>query len=124
MIFKLTISIQDINQYINMFSKDFDILFYKELYISDKNNVQLYNVNKLRKKYKIDNDIYIEIINENNLGSKSQKVIDWCRDKFVYQDLKRFENEHQEQIVNYLNVLDRFEEELKKYKNGGEMNGK
>lgn len=124
MIFKLTISIQDINQYINMFSKDFDILFYKELYISDKNNLQSYSVNKLRNKYKIDNDIYVEIINENNLGSKSQKVIDWCRDKFVYQDLKRFENEHQEQIVNYLNVLDRFEEELKKCKNGGEMNGK
>lgn len=114
MIFKIEIELKDIEKYIKIFSKDFDLLYCKNLYIALKNSVKKITISNLKKKYKIDSSLKVLQINENNLAQEDVKVINWCRDKFVLQDLNRFEIERQEEIKQYLKFLDSFEEELKK----------
>lgn len=124
MIFKIEIISKDIEKYIKKFSKDFDILYCQNLYIASKNNTKEIDVIEFKQEYKLSQSVNVFKIDETNLGNEEIKVINWCRDKFVLQDLHKFENENQEEIKQYLNFLDSFEDELKKYKNGGETDGK
>lgn len=123
MILKIEIIIKDIKQYISKLSTDFDILCLKNLYISPKGYMEDFTIEQFREMYNIDKLVKISFVDETNLSNEEYRVVNWCRDKFVEQDLKRFEKNKQDEIQNYLNILNNFEQELKKYKDGGEISG-
>lgn len=123
MILKIEILIKDIKKYIGKLSNDFDILVLKNLYISPKEYMKDFTISQFRNMYNINQNVKISFVDETNLQNEDYRVINWCRDKFVEQDLKKFEKDKQEDLKIYLRILDSFEQELKKYENGGEMSG-
>ena len=53
-------------------------------------------------------------LNENNLKYEPFQIVEWCKQKFVEQDTKRFEIEKQKELRAYLKFMNDFEAELVK----------
>lgn len=113
MIFKIIMDFDDLVGIINKFQNSFDVLFANGQMFVFAKNLKKYTINRIKKI--LDNEnAFVTIIDENNLRRESDKVISWCRDKFVENDLLRYEKENQEKIKNINNFLDDFEENLEK----------
>ena len=82
------------------------------LYIASKRNTSI-TLSDFIKKYHYD-DILVTEIDEDNLKFENDKVISWCKNEFVNQDIRRFEEKNQKMMKNYMCYLDDFEKELKK----------
>ena len=112
-IFKIIMDFDDLVGIVNKFQNSFDVIFVNgQMFIFAK-NLKKYTVNKIKKILNNEN-AFITIIDENNLSRECDKVISWCRDKFVENDLLRYEKENQERIKQMNNFLDDFEENLEK----------
>ena len=85
---------------------------YDLLSISVK-DLKTYSVADIRNLISNDN-AYVAIIDENNLKNESDKVISWCKDKFIKNDLMRYEEENQEHLKEINTILDKFDENLEK----------
>ena len=118
-IYKIQTEIKDIESFIKILSKDYDILYYYNLYLSPK--IERKNEeNYLKKILKKIGDCTIIKINENNLKAENDKIISWCVNKFVERDLKRYEQEHQDQYLQYYQYLQYL---INTIGQGGENNG-
>lgn len=113
MIFKIEIEIKDIKKYIEIFRKDFDILFSKKLYIATKVEKKM-SVNSFKKKYNLNQNLKIDIMDIDSVKQESIFIQSWFRDINCKYDLLRFEKKEQEKIKQTLFYLDNLENELKK----------
>jgi len=114
MIFKLNIEYTDIEDVIDRLSENFDILFNSQsFYISEKksNTTDKKFIRKILSNYE---NLYIVEINENNLKYENVHVQCWCRDKFVSQDLQRYEEDNQDKIQNMLKIIEDWKNNLEK----------
>lgn len=115
MIFKITTDCKDIEEIVKIFGCNYDILYYgQSFYISEKFPSKRKTCDSIKKKLKNYNNTFIIQIDENNLKYEFSQVQTWCRDKFVEQDLKRFEKEKQPEINEMMETINRFEEEIQK----------
>lgn len=57
---------------------------------------------------------YIKEINEKNIMSEEQSIMEWCRDNFVALDRQRYEIEQQDKLQNAWKALNNMEDILKK----------
>lgn len=110
MIYKVICKINDYRIFEEL-SKKFNVYYKNNILYMYQKDYKMITTNKIKKILKSDN-IYIEEINEQNLKYEPEDVKFWCRDVFVDIDLKRYEQEHQEEIKNYMNILDVFENNL------------
>ena len=120
-VYKIQTDIKNIEELIKVLSKDYDILYYYNLYLSPKKerkNEETYLKKALNK---IGKCIIIKI-DENNLKAENDKIISWCVDKFVERDLKKYERDHQNQYIQYLEYI-QYLMNLFNSK-GGDTNGK
>ena len=116
MIFKIIMDFDNLIEIIDILKDKFDVfLLNNQMFIFAK-NLKKYSVNSIKKIIKADN-AFITIIDETNLRKESDKVISWCKDKFVENDLLRYEKENQKKIQEINTILDRFEENLEKIYN-------
>lgn len=116
MIFKIIMDFDNLIGVIDKLQDKFDIfLLNNQMFIFAK-KLKKYSVNSIKKIIKSDN-AFVSIIDENNLIKESDKVISWCKDKFVENDLLRYEQENQEKIKQINIILDKFEENLEKIYN-------
>lgn len=113
MIAKLNICIHNIQKYINDLKDEYNIYYnLSNLYVASKSNTSI-TLSDFIKKYHYD-DIVVTEINEDNLKFENDKVISWCKNEFVNQDIRRFEEKNQKMIKSYMSYLDDFEKEIKK----------
>ena len=113
MIVKLNININNIQKYINDLKDEYNIYYnLSNLYIASKRNTSI-TLSDFIKKYHYD-DILVTEIDEDNLKFENDKVISWCKNEFVNQDIRRFEEKNQKMMKSYMCYLDDFEKELKK----------
>lgn len=111
MIYKIIMDFTDFDKIINILSNRFNLIFVDgAIYICDKKYANI-TIKYIKKILKNDN-IFILKIDENNLSYEPPFVINWCRDKFVQRDLHNFELEHNDEIKNFMNILNDFEKEL------------
>lgn len=111
MIYKIVMDFSNLDEIIKILSNRFNLIFIgNAIYICDKKyaNTTIQYIKKILK----NNNIFILKIDETNLSNESTQVIQWCRDKFVQRDLKKFEEDRQDEIKNFMNVLDDFESRL------------
>lgn len=113
MIFKIIMDFDDLVGIIHKFQNSFDVLFVNgQMFIFAK-RLKKYTINKIKTIIGNEN-AFVTIIDENNLRKESDKVISWCRDKFIENDLLRYEKDNQEKIKNMNIFLDDFEANLEK----------
>ena len=113
MIAKLNICIHNIQKYINDLKDEYNIYYnLSNLYIASKRNTSI-KLSDFIKKYHYD-DILVTEIDQDNLKFENDKVISWCKNEFVNQDIRRFEEKNQKMMKSYMCYLDDFEKELKK----------
>lgn len=119
MIYKIVTEFNILIDIVEKIQKKYNVLIKSgQLFICNKEykNIPL---NKIKKEIGIDN-VFILQINENNLQYESPEVISWCKDYFVDRDVKKYEQERQEDLKNYMKILDNFEQELENMiKEGG-----
>ena len=116
MIFKIIMDFDNLIGIIDNLKDDFDIfLLNNQMFIFAK-NLKEYNIDSIKRIIKSDN-AFVSIIDENNLIKESDKVVSWCKDKFIENDLLKYEQENQEKIKQINVILDRFEENLEKIYN-------
>lgn len=122
MIYKIITEFDILIDIIEKIKNNYNVLMKSgQLFICNK-NYKTISLKKIKKEIGIDN-VFILQIDENNLQYESPEVIAWCRDYFVNRDIKRYEEERQEDIKNYMKILDNFEQELQKMiKEGGVAN--
>lgn len=119
MIYKVTANFnEDLSNIVKELEKDFDFVFFREiLYIAPreytKNNKEAENQKKKIKNI-IKQENFIMELNENNLKYEPFQIVEWCKQKFVEQDTKRFEIEKQKELRAYLKFMNDFEAELVK----------
>lgn len=119
MIYKVTANFnEDLSNIVKELEKDFDFVFFREiLYIAPreyaKNNKETENQKKKIKNI-IRQENFIMELNENNLKYEPFQIIEWCKQKFIEQDTKRFEIEKQKELRAYLKFMNDFEVELVK----------
>lgn len=113
MIYKIIMEFDNLEKIINILLKDFYVLFFNNcLYICSKNlkNISSQKIRKLLS----DDNIFLKKIDETNLKHESNYVKNWCESYFLQKDIKDFEEQEQELLKQYMNVLDDCEEQLKK----------
>lgn len=122
MIYKIVTDFSDLIDIVEKLKNNYNIIMTQgQLFICEK-NYKTISLKKLKKEIGKEN-VFISQIDENNLKYESPEVITWCRDYFVDRDVKRYEEERQDEIKNFMNILDDFEKELKKMvKKGGVAN--
>ena len=111
MIYKINVNIENIIELFDKISKKYNVYFKNNILYISSIDYKKFSIKDVKKLFKQDN-IYIEEINETNLKYEPSDVIIWCRDYFVQRDLKKYEEEHQDDISNYMKVLDKFEQNL------------
>lgn len=112
MIYKILMEMKNFEDIIKSLSDKFYILFLNNsLYICDKRykNVSKKSICKLLSN---DNVCLIEI-NENNILYESNNAKAWCEDKFIKRDLKKLEDDKQEELKELMKNIDIFEDKLK-----------
>ena len=120
--YKVISDFQDnLTEIIEQTSKKFEVLFYNNtLFLANLNiNSNKAKDKKLIKKI-IKEDCFILDIDDKNLKYEPDKVIEWCRDKFVEKETKKFEKEKQELLKAYVTLIKDLEIELKKEVEEGE----
>ena len=113
MIFKIIMNFTDMLELVNTLQKDFDMLFTNDQMFISVKDLKTYSIADIRNLISNDN-AYVAIIDENNLRNESDKVISWCKDKFIKNDLMRYEKENQEHLKEINTILDKFDENLEK----------
>lgn len=111
MIYKIIMQFNDLQKLIEKLSKDFNVLFFdNSLYICSKDfkNVSL---NKIKKILSTDN-VFLISLNETNLNNESNYVKDWCMGHFIESDIRKFEQNEQQLLKEYMNCLDDCEKQL------------
>ena len=113
MIFKIIMNFTDMLELVDTLQKDFDMLFTNDQMFISVKDLKTYSIADIRNLISNDN-AYVAIIDENNLRNESDKVISWCKDKFIKNDLMRYEKENQEHLKEINTILDKFDENLEK----------
>lgn len=114
MIFKFNVEYANIEEIIEIFKNEYDILFlFQSFYIARKDDKKETSKD-IRKKLNKYENLYIQELNEQNLQFENKNIQDWCRDHFVQQDLKRFEKEQQPKITEMLERINQFDRTLEK----------
>jgi hypothetical protein len=111
MIYKIIMEFDDLQNLIEKLSKDFNVLFFdKALYICSKKfkNISLANIRKI---LSTDNAFLISM-DETNLKNESNYVRDWCMGYFIESDIKKFEQNEQQLLKEYMKCLDDCEKQL------------
>lgn len=111
MIYKIILNIENIIDLLDTISKEYNVYFKNNILYISSIDYRMFTIKDIKRLFNQDN-IYIEEINETNLRYEPSDVIIWCRDYFVQRDLKKYEEEHQDDISNYMKVLDKFEQNL------------
>lgn len=127
MIFKIEMNYDHLDEILNIFRDKYDILFCQHLYISEKKKSKTNNCTKIKEKIKEYPNSFVTIIDEFNLSAQPLQAQVWCRDKFVEQDLREFEKNEQEKILNMMKIVQDFDKALEailKEKSGGEEDGR
>ena len=119
MIYKVTADFkEDMSNILKELEKDFDFVFFREiLYIAPRNYIKTKKEIENQKKTIRDiikQEIFIRELDENNLKYEPIQIIEWCKQKFIEQDTKRFEAEKQRELKAYLKFMNDFEAELMK----------
>ena len=93
-------------------------MFFREiLYIAPRNYIKTKKEIENQKKTIRDiikQENFIRELDENNLKYEPIQIIEWCKQKFIEQDTKRFEAEKQRELKAYLKFMNDFEAELMK----------
>jgi hypothetical protein len=115
MIFKIQLDLLDnLFEIIEKLSSKYEIIFFNNnLYLSYWDDINKEDMKKIKKILSLGKSYYISEINENNLKFETKQVVDWCRDKFIKSDLKRFEKNEKEKILTVMEILDEVEIKLK-----------
>lgn len=111
MIYKINVNIESIIDLFDKISKKYNVYFKNNILYISSIDYKTFTIKDIKKLFNQDN-MYIEEINETNLRYEPSDIIIWCRDYFVQRDLKKYEDEHQNDISNYMKVLDNFEQNL------------
>ena len=122
MIYKIIAEFEEeLERVIKELSKKFIVLFYRNvIYVASKEDeIEKTEVEKMIKSI-IKESFYCQELNEKNLKYEPDKVIEWCRDKFVEKETKKFEKEKQELLKAYVTLIKDLEIELKKEVEEGE----
>lgn len=116
MIFKIQLELLDnLFEIIEKLSIKYEIIFFNNnLYLSYWDDINSKEMKEIKKILNLGKTYYISEINENNLKFETRQVIDWCRDKFIKSDLKKFERNENEKILNVMKILDKVEVTLEK----------
>ena len=111
MIYKIIMDFTNLDEIIKILSNRFNIVFIENaIYICDKKFLNT-NINYIKRLLK-NNNLFILKIDETNLGQEPIAVQNWCKNFYVQRDVKRFEKERNEEIQNFMKILDDFEQNL------------
>lgn len=114
MIFKFNVEYANIEEIIEIFKNEYDILFLSQSFYVARKDDKKETSKDIRKKLNKYENLYIQELNEQNLQFENKNIQDWCRDHFVQQDLKRFEKEQQPKITEMLERINQFDRTLGK----------
>ena len=100
MIYKVTADFkEDMSNILKELEKDFDFVFFREvLYIAPRSYIKTKKEIENQKKTIRDiikQENFIRELDENNLKYEPIQIVEWCKQKFIEQDTKRFEAEKQ-----------------------------
>jgi hypothetical protein len=112
MIFKIEMDYTNLGDVIELFKDKYDILFCKHLYISEIKKTKTNNCKKIKEKMKDFPNSFITSIDEYNLSNQPLQAQEWCRDKFVEQDLKNFEEKEQDKLIEMMDIIHNFDNAL------------
>ena len=111
MIFKIIMDFSNMLDILQILQKNFDVLYMDgKMFIATK-GVKEYTVMDIKKMI-CDNNVCVLEINENNIDRENDRVSSWCKDKFLKNDLIRYENENQDKLKEINKILDEFDNNL------------